>query len=74
MLSSRVLIVRIAGVGYPANLSAPLTLTSRAGLSYLPGSALEGVVSGLTSQVSSEIGLFDAIGSDPTTSFSVLIS
>lgn len=72
MSSRRILIVRIQGVGYLANLSAPLTLTSRAGLSYLPASAIEGVVSGLSAQLSSEIGLFDALGSDPTTSFTVL--
>ena len=72
MISNRILIVRIQGVGYLANLSDPLTLTSRAGLSYLPGSALEGVVSGLSAQMSSEIALLDSLGSDPTTSFQVL--
>ncbi len=72
MSSRRILIVRIHGVGYLADLAAPLTLTSRAGLAYLPATAIEGVVVGLSSQLSSEIALFDALGSDPTTSFSVL--
>lgn len=72
MSSRRILIVRILGIGYKLDLSAPLTLTSRAGLAYLPATAIEGVVTGLSSQLSSEIALFDALGSDPTTSFSVL--
>ena len=72
MSSSRILIVRIHGIGYKTALAAPLTLTSRPGLSYLPATAIEGVVTGLSSQLSSEIALFDALGSDPTTSFSVL--
>lgn len=72
MSSSRILIVRIHGIGYKTALAHPLTLTSRPGLPYLPASALEGVVTGLSSQMSSEIALFDALGSDPTTSFSVL--
>ncbi len=72
MSSRRILIVRIHGIGYKTDLAAPLTLTSRPGLSYVPASALEGVVTGLSSQLSSEIALFDALGSDPTTSFSVL--
>ena len=72
MSSRRILIVRIHGIGYLADLAAPLTRTSRPGLSYLPATAIEGVVTGLSSQLSSEIALFDALGSDPTTSFSVL--
>lgn len=72
MSSSRILIVRIHGIGYKTALSAPLTLTSRPGLAYMPATAIEGVVTGLSSQLSSEIALFDALGSDPTTSFSVL--
>lgn len=72
MSSSRILIVRVHGIGYSTALAHPLTLTSRPGLPYLPASALQGVVTELSSQMSSEIALFDALGSDPTTSFSVI--
>ena len=68
--SDRVLIVRIYGIGPFNNLADPLTMTSRAGLAYLP--AIDGVIADMGSQFSSEIAIFGSMGSDPTTSFSVL--
>ena len=70
-MSDRVIIVRIAGIGFSADKAKPLTLTSRP-LSYLQSTAIEGVVTELTTQMSSEIGIFSSMGSDPTTTFSVL--
>jgi len=71
MASDRAIIVRIRGIGFQADKAYPLTLTSRS-LSYLQGTAIEGVVTELSSQFSSEIGVFSSMGSDPTTTFSVL--
>jgi hypothetical protein len=71
MASDRVIIVRIAGIGFDADEAYPLTLTSRS-LSYLQATAIQGVVTELTTQMSSEIGIFASMGSDPTTTFSVL--
>ena len=71
MSSDRVIIVRIRGIGFQADKDEPLTLTSRP-LSYLQGTAIEGVVTELTTQMSSEIGIFSSMGSDPTTTFSIL--
>jgi hypothetical protein len=71
MASDRVIIVRIRGIGFSADEAFPLTLTSRS-LSYLQATAIEGVVTELGSQFSSEIGVFASMGSDPTTTFSVL--
>lgn len=70
-MSNRVIIVRIAGIGFSDDKAKPLTLTSRP-LSYLQSTAIEGVVTELTTQMSSEIGIFSSMGSDPTTTFSVL--
>ena len=70
-MSDRVIIVRISGIGFQADKLYPLTLTSRP-LSYLQATAIEGVVTELTTQISSEIGIFSSMGSDPTTTFSVL--
>ena len=70
-MSDRVIIVRISGIGFSADKDKPLTLTSRP-LSYLQSTAIEGVVTELTTQMSSEIGIFSSMGSDPTTTFSVL--
>ena len=69
MASDRVLIVRIFGIGKFNNLAEPLTMTSRE-LVYL--SAINGVVAEMGSQFSSEIPVFGSMGSDPTTTFSVL--
>lgn len=71
MSSDRVIIVRIRGIGFEAYKEYPLTLTSRP-LSYLESTAIEGVVTELTTQMSSEIGIFSSMGSDPTTTFSIL--
>lgn len=72
MASDRVLIVRILGIGNYVELTEPLTLTSRAGLTYLPTTTLNGVITDMTAQLSSEISMFAPMGSDPTTSFNVL--
>jgi len=71
MTSDRVIIVRISGIGFQGDKFEPLTLTSRP-LSYLQSTAIEGVVTELTTQMSSEIGIFSSMGSDPTTTFSIL--
>jgi len=71
MASDSVIIIRIAGIGFSADKAKPLTLTSRS-LPYLQGTAIQGVVTDLGSQMSSEIGVFASMGSDPTTTFSVL--
>jgi len=68
--SDRVIIVRVYGIGPFNSLADPLTMTSRAGLAYLP--AIDGVIADMGSQFSSEIAIFGSMGSDPTTSFSVL--
>jgi hypothetical protein len=70
--SDRILIVRINGVGFADDPEDPLTMTSRAGLPYLPASTLHGVIAEMGSQFSSEIAVFGSMGSDPTTFFSVL--
>jgi len=71
MASDRAIIVRIAGIGFEADKAYPLTLTS-VNVGYLQGTALQGVVTDLSAQFSSEIPIFSAMGSDPTTTFSVL--
>lgn len=74
MSSDRVLIVRIFGIGDYQDTTEPLTLTSRKGLGYLYKWSLNGVVTDMTAQLSSEISMFATMGSDPTTSFSVLVT
>ena len=69
MASDRVLIVRVYGIGAFNNLADPLTMTSRE-LAYL--SAINGVIADMGTQFSSEIPVFGSMGSDPTTTFSVL--
>jgi hypothetical protein len=69
MASDRVIIVRIAGCG--TSSGGQYEFTSRAGLSYL-GNEVAGVVSDLGPQFTSEIGMFAAMGSDPTTSITML--
>ena len=72
MANDRIIIVRIKGVGFASDEDHPLTMTSRAGLDYLPLSTLQGVIADLGSQFSSEIAVFGSMGSDPTTYFSVI--
>ena len=73
MASDRVLIVRLLGLGKTAGVNDALTLTSRAGLSYLASQVtINGVVADMGSQLSSDIAMFGALGSDPTTTVSVL--
>ena len=72
MASDRVIIVRIYGIGPFDDLTDGLTLTSRAGLAYLPKGTIDGVVADMGTQFSSEIPVFGSMGSDPTTTFSVL--
>lgn len=72
MGNDRVIIVRVYGIGGFTNLADELTLTSRAGLAYLPNTTINGVVADMTAQFSSEIPVFGSMGSDPTTSFSLL--
>jgi len=73
MASDRVIIIRIAGIGLDGvNPALPLTLTSRE-LPYITSAdGIVGVVTELSTQFSSEISLFGTLGSDPTTTFSVL--
>jgi len=71
-MSDRIILIRIQGLGSLLT-NAQMVLTSRGTLSYLdPVATLAGVVSNLGDQFSSEIGFFESMGSDPTTSFSVI--
>lgn len=72
MASDRVLIARILGTGFYDEYSEPLTLTSRAGLAYLPANTINGVIAEMGAQLSSDIAIFGSMGSDPTTYFTVL--
>jgi len=73
MADDRVIIIRITGIGLTTvSATLPLTLTSRA-LPYITSSdGIVGVVTELSTQFSSEIPLFGTLGSDPTSTFSVL--
>lgn len=70
MASNRVLIMRIAGCGDDA--VGQYVFTSRAGLSYLGSNEVPGVIADMSQQFTSEIGMFASMGSDPTTSLSLL--
>ena len=72
-MSDRIILIRIQGLG-SLLAQEQLVLTSRGTLPYLNalGATLAGVVSNLGDQFSSEIGFFESMGSDPTTSFSVI--
>lgn len=72
MASDRVLIVRILGIGRTAGTNNAAAFTSRAGLSYLGANEVPGVVVDVGSQLSSDIAIFGALGSDPTTTFTLL--
>lgn len=72
MASDRVLIVRILGIGVVTGSNEPAAFTSRAGLSYLGSDEIAGVIADMGAQLSSELGIFANLGSDPTTNFSVI--
>ena len=71
MASDRVVIVRVLGIGRGTGGNAA-AFTSRAGLSYLGNNEVPGVVVDVGSQLSSNIEIFGALGSDPTTTFTLL--
>ena len=71
MASDRVVIVRVLGIGLVPGSTTPAEFTSRAGLPYLT-SEVPGVVVDVGSQLSSNIEIFGALGSDPTTTFTLL--
>lgn len=68
-MSNRVVAIKILGVGVDSS-NNPATFTTRAHPLY--STALEGTVVSLTDQLSSEIAVFGTVGSDSTTSFTVL--
>lgn len=71
-MSDRIILIRIQGLGSLLT-NAQMVFTSRGTLPYLDGIAtLPGVISDLGAQFSSEIGFFESMGSDPSTSFSVI--
>jgi len=71
-MTNSVLVIRISGLGVgDVSLSAPVALTSRP-IQYQVNNKIEGVVADLGEQLSSEIALFGTIGSDTTTTVSVL--
>ena len=72
-MSDRIILIRIQGLG-SLLAQEQMVFTSRGTLPYLNanGATLPGVVSNLGDQFSSEIGFFESMGSDPTTSFSVI--
>jgi hypothetical protein len=72
MSSDRVLIVRVLGIGLASGTNNAAAFTSRAGLSYLAAQEVPGVVVDIGSQLSSNIEIFGALGSDPTTTFTLL--
>ena len=72
MSSDRVLIVRVLGIGLASGTNNAAAFTSRAGLSYLTAQEVPGVVVDIGSQLSSNIEIFGALGSDPTTTFTLL--
>ena len=71
MASDRVVIVRVLGIGLVPGSTTPAEFTSRAGLPYLT-SEVPGVVVDVGSQLSSNIDIFGSLGSDPTTTFTLL--
>ena len=72
MAGDRVIIVRFIGMGLVNDPGNPLTLTSRGTLPYLPAGTIEGVVSELSSTMSSDIAVFGTLGSDPSTQITIL--
>ena len=72
MPGDRVIIVRILGLGNVTDPANPLTLTSRGTLAYLPADTIQGVVSAVSSTMSSDLPIFGNLGSDPSTQLSIL--
>lgn len=71
-MTDSVIVIRIAGLGLgDFDDSRAVALTSRP-IQYGGAAKIEGVVSDLGDQLSSEITLFGSMGSDATTSFSIL--
>jgi len=71
-MSDRIILIRVLGLGSLLT-DAQMVFTSRGTLPYLDGIAtLPGVVTDLGAQFSSEIGFFESMGSDPSTSFSMI--
>lgn len=68
-MSNRVVAIKILGVGEDGS-NQPATFTTRAHPLY--SSTLAGTVVSLTDQLSSEIAVFGTMGSDSTTSFTIL--
>ena len=71
-MSDRIILVRVLGLGSLLT-NDQLVLTSRGTLPYLTTAAtLPGVVADLGDQYSSEVPIFESMGSDPSTAFAVL--
>jgi hypothetical protein len=68
-MSNRVVAIKILGLGTTAS-TLPAVFTTRAHPLY--PAALEGTVVSLADQLSSEIAVFGSLGSDSTTSFTIL--
>jgi len=68
-MSNRVVAIKILGVGLDSS-NNPATFTTRAHPLY--PTAIDGTVVSLTDQLSSEISVFGSMGSDSTTSFTIL--
>lgn len=68
-MSERVLAIKILGLG-SATSNNPATFTTRAHPLY--PTAIDGTVVSLSDQLSSEISMFGTMGSDSTTSFTIL--
>lgn len=69
-MSDRIVVIKILGLGDTGS-TQPATFTTRQHPSLYPN-ALNGTVVSLTDQLSSEIAVFASMGSDSTTSFTVL--
>jgi len=68
-MSKRVVAIKILGLG-DTSAVLPAVFTTR--LTGLYSSTVEGTVVSLSDQLSSEIAVFGSLGSDPTTSFTIL--
>jgi hypothetical protein len=68
-MSKRVVVIKILGLG-DTNSVLPAVFTTR--LTGLYSGGGEGTVVSLSDQLSSEISVFGSLGSDPSTSFTIL--